>query len=124
MNWDVEKQRERPLFLTLAGRGGGVDESLKGFAEAIEAVLAQAHVQKRVKKLERSGYDEQHLFLVADHTALPFDVFYGLTRGNVTPPSGPSLPGAVTHLWLLVTFTPDVFLVTAAGVRRYTRAAE
>ncbi|TSD65686.1 hypothetical protein [Aeromicrobium piscarium] len=119
--WDAEKNRERPLFLTPGGRGGGVNESLSKFAGAIDDVVAQGHVQKRVKKLGRSGLDEQHLFILADDTALPFDVIYGLMRGTVTPPTAPTLPGTVTHLWVLVTMTPRVFLVTADGLRAFDR---
>lgn len=119
--WDAEKVRERPLFLTQGGSGGTVNESLSRFAEAVDEVLVQHHVQKRVLKLGRSGYDEQHLFLVIDHTSLPFDVFYGLTRGTVTPPTAPTLPGSVTHLWLLITFTPSGFLVTNDGLQVFDR---
>jgi hypothetical protein len=85
-------------------------------------VVAQDHVQKRVAKLGRSGYDEQHLFLVVDDSAVPFDVHYALMRGAVTPPIAPNLPGKVTHLWLLITFTPKVFLVTHHGLRAFDRA--
>lgn len=119
--WDSATKRERPLFLTQGGSGGTVNESLSRFAETVDEVMAQDHVQKRILKLVRSGYDEQHLFLVIDDTALPFDVFYGLTRGTVTPPKAPTLPGAVTHLWLLITFTPNVFLVTNDGLHVFNR---
>ena len=120
--WDAEKERERPLFLTRGGRGGGVNESLSKFAETIDDVIAQDHVQKRVAKLGRSGYEEQHLFLVVDDSALPFDVHYGLVRGARMPPSAPHLPGDVTHLWLLITFAPKVFLVTSGGLRAFDRS--
>lgn len=120
--WDADKERERPLFLTQRGSGGTVDESLSRFAETVDEVTAQEHVQKRVTKLGRSGYEEQHLFMVIDDTGLPFDVFYGLTRGSVTPPTAPKLPGTVTHLWLLITFTPKIFLVTNDGLRAFDRS--
>ena len=122
--WDVENGRERPLFLTPGGRGGSVDESLSRLAEAINELIAQDHVQRRIRKLDRSGHEEQHLFVVVDHTGLPFDVFYALTRGTISPPNAPILPGAVTHLWLLVTFTPHAILVTAEGIRHFARDAE
>jgi hypothetical protein len=120
-NWDAEKNRERPLFLTQGGAGGTVDESLSRFAPTVDEVIEQAHVQKRIAKLARSGHNEQHLFLVIDYTALPFDVSYGLMSGTVTPPTAPKLPGAVTHLWLLITFTPNVFRVTSDGLKMFAR---
>lgn len=119
--WDADRERERPLSLTQAGAGGTVDESLSRFAPTVDEVIGQAHVQKRIAKLGRSGHKEQHLFLVIDHTGLPFDVSCGLMSGTVTPPSAPKLPGAVTHLWLLITFTPNVFLVTKDGLEMFTR---
>ena len=119
--WDAEKNRERPLFLTQGGRGGTVNESLSKFADAMNEVVAQDHVQKRVAKLDRSSFDEQHLFLVVDDSAVPFDVHYALMRGEVTPPVAPKLPGNVTHLWLLITFTPKVLLITAGGLQVFDR---
>lgn len=119
--WDPEKERERPLFLTPGSRGGAVNESLSQFASAVDDVVAQNHVQKRVAKLGRSGYEEQHLFLLMDDTALPFEVAYPLATRTVTPPTAPALPGAVTHLWLLVTFAPRAFLVTSSGLQVFQR---
>lgn len=114
---------ERPLFVTQGGAGGSVDESLAGFAEAVTTMLAEPHVQKRVKKLRRDGHDEQHLFAVVDESAFPFPVTYALMARDVLPPGQPTLTGDLTHLWLLVTFTPWVLLGTSNGWARheYTR---
>jgi hypothetical protein len=120
--WDPEKERERPLFVTPAGRGGVVNESLSKFAEAIDDVVAHEHIQKRVAKLGKSGLAEQHLFVLIDESALDFDVAYALAARDVMPPTAPALPGTVTHLWLLVTFSPWVFLVTSTGLDRFSRS--
>ncbi len=120
--WDDEKKRERPLFVTQGGRGGTVDETLSGFATAMEAVIAQDHVQKRIAKLAASKHVEKHLFIVVDDSAVPFEVFYALTTRDVLPPTGPALPGSVTHLWLLVPFSPWLFLVTDDGLTRHNRS--
>ena len=120
----MDGERERPLYVTPGGKGGAVNESLSRFAKAVEDVLSQSHVQKRVAKLARSGHSEQHLFVLIDDSAMPFDVAYALAARQVMPPSASALPGDVTHLWLLVTFTPWVFLVTDDGIVRHRRSEE
>lgn len=120
--WDTAAERERPLFVRTGGRGGSVDESLGGFALAIEEVVAQSHVQKRVAKLATSEHTEKHLFLLIDDSAIPFPVFYALAARDVIPPAAPQLPPPVTHLWLLVTFAPWLFLITDQGLERYDRS--
>lgn len=121
--WDAARKRDRPLFVTVGGRGGTVDESLSGFALAMDEITAQEHVQKRVAKLAASEHAEKHLFVLIDDSAIPFPVFYALVQRDVTPPIPPKLPAPVTHLWLLVTFTPSLFLVTNDGLMRYARSA-
>lgn len=120
--WDAENGRERPLFVTPSGRGGGVNESLCMFADAIDKVVAETHVKKRVAKLGKSGLEEQHLFVLLDESALDFEVAYALATRDVMPPTPPRLPGTLTHLWLLVTFSPWVFLVTSGGLQRFPRS--
>lgn len=112
---------ERPLFLTQGGSGGVVDEALAGFAAAVTEVLAEPHVQKRLQKLARDGRDEQHLFVVVDTSAFPFGVTYALMARNGVPPGRPELPSSLTHLWLLVTFTPWILLGTREGWTQYAR---
>lgn len=115
---------ERPLVVTQGGSGGAVDENLSNFAAAIDEILSEAHTQKRVAKLERAGWDEQHLFVVVDDSALPFDVFYALVSRDLTPPGVPTLPGAVTHLWIMVAFSPSILLATKGGWRRHARGTD
>jgi len=112
---------ERPLYVTPGGSGGVMDENLSNFAKAIAEVVAETHVQKRIAKLARDARDEQHLFLVADDSALPFDVFYALVSRDTTPPGAPVLPGDVTHLWILVPFVPAILLGTKDRWVRHLR---
>lgn len=119
----MDGARERPLFVTPGSRGGTVDERLEGFAEAVEVVVSADYVARRVAKLARSGHTEQHLFVLMDFNALPFEVAYALAQRNATPATSPELPGDVTHLWIVVTWSPWIFLVTAEGLRRLQREA-
>lgn len=112
---------ERPLFLTPSPQGGAVDEALEGFEDAVSALLAQSHVQKRIEKLSRAGHNEQHLFLLLDFTALPFSVAYVLANRDAKPRDPPRLPGSVTHLWLLMVYSPWIYLGTTQGWLRYDR---
>jgi hypothetical protein len=117
-----EDGRERPLFVHHGGSGGVVDESLSSFAAAVSDLLARAHVQKRLEKLQNDGRAEQHLFVLADESAFPFEVAYALMARETTPPGRPALPAHLTHLWLLVTFSPWIYVATQAGWVRYARA--
>lgn len=114
---------ERPLWLTEGGMGGTVDEELNGFGVAVSDLLAEPHVQKRVEKLSRDGRDEQHLFVAVDGSAIPYGVFHALALRDVTPPGRPPLPGSVTHLWVLVPFSPCVVLGSGDTWTRYARDA-
>jgi hypothetical protein len=115
----AEDGAERPFVITHGATGGMVDESLSGFPAAVTGLLTEAHIQKRVEKLKRDGRGEQHLFVVVDESALPFDVAYALMARDVTPPGSPTLPGDVTHLWLLVMYSRYVLLGTRDGWTRF-----
>lgn len=120
-----EDGAERPLFLTQGGSGGTVDDSLNKFNQAVDELLAEPHVQKRIRKLTRDGAeahrDEQHLFLLADGSALPYGVFHALALRDVEPPGVPNLPGTVTHLWVAVPFSPWLILGRDGRWIRYER---
>ena len=118
----MDGNRERRLHVTQGGSGGGVDETLAGFGEAMRGLTTEPHIEKRTEKLARSGHDEQHLFILADESALPFSVAYALMGLDIMPPGKPELPGTVTHLWVVVTFTPRLFLGTR-GWERFDRNA-
>ena len=98
-----------------------MDEALSGLHAAVAGLLNQAHVLKRVEKLQRDGRDEQHLFVVADESAFPFSVVYPLMARDTTPTGSPMLAGDLTHLWLLVTFTPWILIGTKDSWTRYAR---
>ncbi len=117
----MDGTRERPLFVTPGSRGGAVDEDLVGFAEAVDGVVDSEHVKRRIAKLARSGQTEQHLFLLMDFDSLPFEVAYALAQRDIVPQTSPGLPGDVTHLWIVVTWSPWIFLVTAERLQRFQR---
>ena len=111
-----------PIFLTTGVTGGVVDEELSELNESIGALLDIEHVQRRMAKLARSGLDERHLFLLADDTSLPFSVAYTLIGRNDVVPADPlPLQDDLTHLWLMVLFSPRLLLADASGWRSVPR---
>jgi hypothetical protein len=119
----MDGERERPLYVMPAGGGGIVDETLQGFADAMNGVLAHPNVVRHAEKVVRHGADEAHLFIAItpDDEGDRFGVWYALMWRDVMPPAAPALPCGVTHLWLAVLWTPWVFLVTADGLQRHRR---
>jgi hypothetical protein len=106
----------RPVWVSEGGIGGWVDEELSEFPQAIAAVLATDSILRRIDKLTKSGHDEQHLFVLADQSALPASVAMGMITSSMPqPPGEPPLPASVTHLWLMVRFSPYLLLGTADG---------
>lgn len=96
--------------------------SLSRFAPGIDKVTAEPHVQKRIAKLGRSSFDEQHQ-LSHRGDAVGFSVVSALMSCDVMPPIAPGPPGGVNCMWLLVTFTRWLPLVTENGIERFQRPA-
>ncbi len=111
------------MTLTPGGHGGSVNESLSKFAPELDKNTAEPHVQKRIGKLGRSSFDEQHPFLLIDETAVEISVVYAMESRDVMPPIEPALLGGVNRMWLLVTFTRWLPLVTENGIERFRRPA-
>lgn len=56
-------------------------------------------LQSKLAKLQRSGFDEQHLFLFVDMSGAPFSVYNNLASEPAVPTAVPALE-TITHLWL------------------------
>jgi|SRR4051794_21196406 hypothetical protein len=77
--------------------------------------LELSHVRDRLTKLERSGYAERHLFLLADDSALPTSVVFGFLGSDAVPREPlEDLPPGLT-LWLLVSIAGRVLVATRDG---------
>lgn len=111
----VDEDRVRNTLVVPAGRGGGVDHSLSGLAQALSEVFDEPHIQRHVDKLAHAEGDEKHLFIPLHRSALPFAVADGLWTGTVLPPAPPPLPAEVTHLWLAPELGRRVLLWTPEG---------
>ena len=110
-----EDGTELPFLVTQGGFGGGVDEDLTGFGKAVEEVLAQSHVQKRVQKLTRDGRDEQHLFIALDPSALPYEEFYPLVAQAVSSTWAADTAGHGHAPMAAASFAACVLLGTGEG---------
>jgi hypothetical protein len=82
------------------GGTGVVDESLSGFAAALNEAFERPHIQEHFEKLARSDADERHLFIPLHGSALPFGISSELVFEDTLPPEPPPVPDSVTHLWL------------------------
>jgi hypothetical protein len=94
---NVEK---RWAMVVPVGGGGVVDESLRGFADALREAFRNPHIVRHFDKLAAAEADERHLFIPLHDSALPFPVFTDLVFADTLPPDPPQLPEHVTHLWL------------------------
>ncbi len=86
--------------------GGVVSADGRQMLEWLPAWLARPDKVDNLEKLERSGLEERHLFLIFPSFAdAPFTVADMLMRENgPLPNSDPDLPPQVTHAWLMSTW--------------------
>lgn len=103
-----------PLPVLEGMSGGGRNEGPRDFEDAVDDLIRGDHVVKRAEKLRRSGYTEQHLFIMVHESALPESAHFSL-RMRRSPFTEIELPPGVTHLWLLVAFTHRLLLATVDG---------
>ena len=87
------------MVLPLAG-GGAVDESLRGFTDALREAFKSPHIVPHFDKLAKADADERHLFIPLHDSALPFSIASELVFEDTLPPEAPPVPDSVTHLWL------------------------
>jgi hypothetical protein len=113
--------RDRHLLVFEGVSGGGLNDTSHDFGDAIDELLAHDHVTRRARKLMSSGYDERHLFIMVDETALPTSISFALKARRALPAKAPNLPPGVTHLWLLVAFAPQLLLATVDGWQTFER---
>lgn len=75
-------------------------------------------LQSKLAKLQRSGFDEQHLFLFVDMSGVPFSVYNNLASEPAVPTAVPELE-TITHLWMFPMPSFGSFLTwERAGWRR------
>lgn len=103
---------DHPLTVLEGMTGGGRNERPRDFEDAVVTLLREQHIVKRARKLLRSGYTEQHLFIMVDETALSESAHYALRKRSTPPTDVVQLPLGVTHLWLLVAFSHRLLLAT------------
>ena len=87
---------------------------------AVESILTESHVRRRLEKVLNSGYDERHLYILADYTAMPESVSLALITPGIVPREALSLPDGLTMLWLLM-FTRQVLVAARDGWTSYAR---
>ena len=92
----------------VGGFSGNVDEiSLWISTELKSSPL----LRSKLAKLQRSGFDEQHLFLFVDPSGAPYSVFDNLAGELGVPTATPELE-TITHLWLFPAYSFSRALLT------------
>lgn len=109
----------QPLLVLDGMSGGGRNEGPRDFEDAVAELLRKDHVVKRAKKLFRSGYAEQHLFIMIGETGLPESAHFALRKRATPPMEVVTLPLGVTQLWLLVAFSHRLLLATMDGWKSF-----
>jgi hypothetical protein len=95
-------------------KGSGVDpkrsassSTIGGFSGSAEDIppwisnelKSSTLLQSKLAKLQRSGFDEQHLFLFVEMSGAPFSVYDNLSSEAAIPAATPEL-ATITHPWL------------------------
>ena len=117
----LAKDTARPGAMVVPRAGGGlIDESMSGFADALNEAFKSPHIKPHFEKLARADADERHLFIPLHDSALPFSISSELMFGDTLPPEPPPVPDSVTHLWLAPAFSRRVLLWSqAVGWRNF-----
>ncbi|WP_152520781.1 hypothetical protein [Nocardiopsis halophila] len=100
------------IELPLERSGGMVGDTGDAFARWVGSWLRQPSQADNLSKLQRSGADERHLFLILPgFTVAPFEAYDPLMRpSGPLPAVAPSMPKEITHLWVMSTWNSgDVF---------------
>ncbi len=97
----LAKDMTDPGAMVVPNAGSGaVDESLRGFADALREAFKNPHIVSHFDKLAKADADERHLFIPLHDSALPFGISTELVFEDTLPPEPPPVPDSVTHLWL------------------------
>lgn len=99
----------------IGGFSGSVEEVPRWISDEL---ASSALLRSKLAKLQRSGFEEQHLFLFVDISGAPFSVYDHLTSLAV-PTITPELE-TITHLWLFPSypFSRTVLRWSGQGWRR------
>ncbi|MEV4483635.1 hypothetical protein [Micromonospora coxensis] len=95
------------IELPLERSGGWVADNGDALAEWVSRWVLESHEADNLRKLEGSGASERHLFVILpSFTTAPFAAAELLMReGAPLPTVPPTLPLAVTHLWVMSTWS-------------------
>ncbi|CAL9417883.1 hypothetical protein SUDANB130_01786 [Streptomyces sp. enrichment culture] len=87
--------------------GGFVPDTGDAFAHWVGGWLREPQGADNLRKLQRSGAAERHLFLLLPgFTTAPFEAFDPLIRPEgPLPEAAPQLPEEITHLWAMSTWS-------------------
>jgi hypothetical protein len=85
--------------------GGMVDVESKEVPAWVTTFLASDELRDVRSKLARSGAEQRHAFVIMPgFSTAPFCVTDMLWRDDGVPPTPPSLPPEITHVWLVGTW--------------------
>jgi len=102
--------REPGSVIVLPPGVGGVSGNVNEISSWITDELRSSKLlQSKHAKLQRSGFEEQHLFLFVDMSGAPFSVYDDLASESDVPTTAPELD-SITHLWLFPTPNFSTFL--------------
>jgi len=109
-----------PVWVHADGAAGFVDEQLVDLPAAVDELLRVPVIARHVRKLLAHGADEHHLFVFVGVGGLPASQYLPLLREvQVLPPTVPSLPAGLSHLWLTTGYGPSLLCCTPAGWSNY-----
>lgn len=94
----------------VGGFSGDMDEISQWISNELRSSTL---LRSKLAKLQRSGFDEQHLFLFVDMSGAPFSVYNHLTSLAV-PTVAPELE-TITHLWLFPSYPFSRTILTWSG---------
>jgi hypothetical protein len=97
---NTERPRDPVAWVTPAAIGGFIEAGASNLTAEILAALDTDTMCGKLDKLNRSGYDERHLFLHVRPSALSFPIFEVLVFGGDLPTDTPTLPAGLSQLWL------------------------
>lgn len=92
----------------VGGFAGSMDEISSWISNELKTTPL---LQSKLAKLQRSGFDEQHLFLFVDMDGAPFSVYNNLASELDVPTAAPELE-TITHLWLFPSYPFSRSLLT------------
>jgi hypothetical protein len=96
--------------------GGATKDSMSALVDSLGSIGQSTLITRKIKKLQASQLGERHLFLLVDDSGLGFGPYYALATKHAVPTDDPSVPEAITTLWLASGWT-------LGGVLRWSRGS-